>query len=296
MSLVVIKTKTDRALDILLYTVLTMAGLVTLFPFYYVIIMSVTPIIEVLKNGGFVLMPSKFTLVAYKAIFQSALVPRALQITAIITIVGTACNLLVTTLLAYPLSKKWLPGRNIVLMMIVFTLIFTGGMIPTYLVVKQTGLLNSIWALIIPSVVSTFNLLIMKSFFESLSEEIQDAAKIDGCNDMQALYHIVLPLCKPILATLMLFYGVTHWNEFFNGIMYMSDPKNYPLQVVLRNMLQQPQISQELLALNPEARVELPPETLRMALVVVSTLPMLVIYPFIQKHFTKGMMLGAIKG
>lgn len=290
------RTKWDRLIDSLFYAILACAGLATLFPIYYVIMVSVTPIAEVIKHGGFVLWPDRFTWSAYTAVLRNPIVPQSLKITVIVTVVGTSFNLLITMLLAYPLSRKSFPARNLILVMIVFTMIFSGGLIPTYLVVKSTGLLNSLWALIIPTAISTFNMLIMKTFFEQISEEVQDAAKIDGCNDMQTLFRIIVPLSVPIFSTLGLFYAVSHWNEYFQGLMYLSDPALYPIQIVLRNMLQQTQLSQELLALNPGLVAELPPETLRMAVVVIAMLPVMLIYPFIQKHFTKGMMLGAIKG
>ncbi|MCM3492185.1 carbohydrate ABC transporter permease [Paenibacillus lactis] len=296
MSFVNHKTKGDKAVDAVLYTVLTLFGLATMFPIYYVFVMSVTPYSEVLKNGGFVLYPTQITLEAYKNIFSSPVIPQALKITVTVTLVGTLLNLLITTLLAYPLSKRFLPGRNFFLMAIVFTMLFSGGLIPLYLVVRATGLMDSIWALIIPGLVSTFNLLIMKTYFENLPAEVEEAAKVDGCGDIQTLFRIVLPLSVPILATLGLFYGVGHWNAYFSGIMYLNDKSLFPIQVVLRNMIQTPDISQELAISNPMLMQTLPPETIKMATVVVAILPVLLIYPFLQKYFIKGMLLGAIKG
>jgi putative aldouronate transport system permease protein len=289
------KTKSDRIVDAILYLILTLFSLAALFPIYYVFVMSVTPIDVVLKNGGFVIFPEKVTWEGYKAIFESPVIPRALKVTVFVTVVGTALNLIVTTLLAYPLSKKQLPGRNFFLFMIVFTMLFSGGLIPLYLVVRATGLLNTVWALIIPGLVSAFNMLIMKTFFENLPEEIEEAAKVDGCGELAALFRIVLPLSKPIMATMALFYGIQHWNAYFQGIMYITDKSLYPMQVVLRNMLQAQSVSQELLTQNPTILQQLPPETLQMAAVVVTILPVLAIYPFVQKYFVKGFLLGSIK-
>jgi putative aldouronate transport system permease protein len=269
--------------------------LLTLFPLYYVLVMSLTPYAEVMRNGGFVIFPSKFTLEAYKTIFDSPRIPQALRITTTITVIGTFLNLLVTTLLAYPLSKKFLPGRNIVLMGIVFTMLFSGGLIPLYLTVKSTGLLNSIWALIIPGTVSSFNMLIMKTYFENLPSEVEEAARVDGCGEIQTLLRIVLPLSLPILATLGLFYGVTHWNAYFGGIMYLTDTKLQPIQVVLRSMIQTPNVSSEL-QVNTAVLDMLPPETIKMATVVVTTLPIIAVYPFLQRYFIRGLLIGAIKG
>lgn len=296
MSRVLYKSKSDQVVDVIIYALLALFGLMTLFPLYYVFIMSVTPYSEVLRNGGFVLLPSQFTSEAFEAIFSSRTVPQALKVTVFVTVVGTLLNLTVTTLLAYPLSKKYIPGRNAVLLGIVFTMLFSGGLIPLYLVVRATGLMNTVWALIVPGLVSSFNMLIMKTYFENLPSEVEEAAKVDGCGDVATLTKIVLPLSAPILATLGLFYGVGHWNAYFQGVMYLNDKALYPIQVVLRNMIQTPNVSQELAIANPMLLQTLPPETVKMATVVVAILPMLIIYPFLQRFFIKGMLLGAVKG
>jgi len=290
------KTKADKWIDGIIYTVLAVFGLMTLFPLYYVVVMSLTPYSEVLRNGGFVLLPTALTLDAFETILSSRVVPRAFQVTVFVALAGTLLNLTVTTLLAYPLSKKFIPGRNAVLLALVFTMLFSGGLIPLYLVVRATGLTNKLWALIVPGLVSTFNLLIMKTYFENLPAEVEEAAKVDGCGDVQTLVRIVLPLSAPIMATLGLFYGVNHWNAYFPGIMYLRDKSLYPLQVVLRNMIQTPNISQELAVNNPLLVQTLPPETIKMAAVVVAIVPVMVIYPFLQRYFIRGMLLGSIKG
>ncbi|WP_409340293.1 carbohydrate ABC transporter permease [Paenibacillus sp. MBLB4367] len=295
MSFILKKTKSDYIVDFFIYSSLTLFGLATLFPLYYVFIMSITPIVEVLRNGGFVIWPGEMTLEAYRYIFESDRIPNALKVTITVTVIGTFLNLFVTMFLAYPLSKKFLPGRNIVLAGIVFTMLFSGGLIPLYLVVRATGLLNTIWALIIPGLVSSFNMLIMKTYFENLPGEIEEAAKVDGCSDVQTLFRIVLPLSMPIIATLGLFYGVTHWNAYFGGIMYLTDRTLMPIQVVLRNMIVTPSVSTEL-GVNVAELQQLPPETIKMATVVVAIIPILLVYPFLQKYFVKGMLLGSIKG
>ncbi|MFD0698085.1 carbohydrate ABC transporter permease [Paenibacillus sp. GCM10027628] len=295
MSFVLHKSKGDKVADTVIYTVLAVFALVTLFPLYYVVIVSVTPYIEVMKNGGFVIWPEHFTLQAYKEIFGSPRIPQALKITIFITVVGTTLNLVVTTLLAYPLSKKFVPGRNFILMALVFTMIFSGGMIPLYIMVRSLGLYDSVWALVIPGMVSTFNLLIVKTYFENLPSEVEEAAKVDGCGDITTLFRIVLPLSAPIMATIGLFYGVTHWNEYFKGIFYLSDKTLMPMQVVLRSMIQSPNVSSEL-SVSSFILDALPPETIKMAVVVVATLPLLIVYPFLQKYFVKGALLGSVKG
>lgn len=295
MSFVLKKSKVDRVADSIIYTALGLFTLMTLFPLYYVFIVSVTPYIEVMKNGGFVIWPEHFTLQAYKEIFGSARIPQALKITVFITVVGTIFNLVVTTLLAYPLAKKSVPGRNFILMALVFTMIFSGGIIPLYIMVRSLGLYDTVWALVIPGMVSTFNLLIVKTYFENLPAEIEEAARIDGCGELSTLWRVVLPLSAPIMATIGLFYGVTHWNEYFKGYFYLSDKTLMPMQVVLRSMIQSPNVSTEL-SINSLVLDALPPETIKMATVVVATLPLLVVYPFLQKYFVKGALLGSIKG
>ncbi|GGD60874.1 carbohydrate ABC transporter permease [Paenibacillus nasutitermitis] len=290
------KSKSDRIIDVLIYLLLGIFGFLTLFPLYYVFVVSITPYSEVLRHGGFIMLPTSVTMDAFQAIFSSPTVPQALKITIFVTVAGTFLNLAVTTLLAYPLSKKFIPGRNIVLIAIVFTMLFSGGLIPLYLVVRATGLMNTVWALIIPGLVSTFNMLIMKTYFENLPAEVEEAAKVDGCGDVGTLFRIVLPLSAPIMATIGLFYGVGHWNAYFQGIMYINDKTLQPIQVVLRNMIQTPNVSQELAISNPMLLQTLPPETIKMATVVVATIPVLVIYPFLQRYFVKGMLLGSIKG
>lgn len=296
MSAIIHKTGRSRLEQAVIHFLLGLAAFAALFPLFYVAVVSVTPLSEVARNGGFSFFPRELTFSAYEAVFSSPLVPKALRVTIAVTLIGTVANLLFTALLAYPLSKKSLPMRGPILLFLLFTLVFGGGLIPTYLVVHATGLVNTIFALFVPTLISTFYLLIMKSFFESLPEELLEAARIDGYGEFRLLFRVVLPLSKPVMATMALFYGVAHWNEFFAGIIYINDPDLMPLQVVLRNMLSGSTISSELQMLNPQLAAELPGETFKMALVIVSTLPILFVYPFLQQYMAQGMMLGAIKG
>ncbi len=280
----------DKIYLTLVYAILTLLALVVVFPIMYVVSVSLTPYSEVVKNGGFAIIPTKINFDTYSTFLKDNTIPKAYQVTLFITVIGTLVNLAVTTLMAYPLSKKNMPFRNVILMLVVFTMLFSGGIIPTYLVVKSTGLINSVWAMIIPGTVATFYLLIMKTFFENLPESLDEAAKIDGASELRILWQIVLPLSMPIMATVGLFYAVGHWNEFFAAIIYISDNSKYPLQVILRGMLTQNDL--------PEMDFErvVPTESLQMAAVILSTLPILVVYPFIQKYFTQGALLGSIKG
>ncbi|NOU70994.1 ABC transporter permease subunit [Paenibacillus sp. LMG 31458] len=285
-----VTSRNDRIFNTFVVMLLAIVGLLCVVPLLYVVSVSVTPYAEVLKNGGYILFPKQFTFTAYLKIWETAGILRSLQITVFVTIVGTAINLILTLLLAYPLSRKGMPYRNWFLLMIVFTMLFSGGTIPTYLVVKATGLLNSVWALILPSAIWSFNVLIMKSFFEQLPEELFEAARMDGAKELRLLVSIVIPLAIPSIMTVGLFYAVGHWNQFFSAIMYISDRNLRPLQVVVRDLLMQSQKPLD----NPDELV--PTVTMQMAAIVVASAPIIAVYPFLQKHFTRGMLLGSVKG
>ncbi|MGG3508597.1 carbohydrate ABC transporter permease [Paenibacillus lautus] len=280
----------DKIFNTIIYVILGLCGLIAILPILYVVSVSITPFGEVLRNGGFILFPKEITFSAYRTLLTESNIPKAFQITVLITVIGTAVNLVLTGLMAYPLSRRNLPGRNFFLLMIVFTLLFSGGLIPTYLVVKSMGLLDSIWAMILPNAVWSFNVLIMKSFFEGLPEELFESARMDGAKEFRILLQIVMPLSLPVLLTVGLFYLVGHWNEFFQAIFYVTDRTLYPLQVVVREILMQSQQPLE------NAENMMPTQTMQMASVMIASLPVIVIYPFLQKHFTKGMLLGSIKG
>lgn len=279
----------DRVVNGVVYTLLTLVAVVSVFPLLFVVSASLTPYSEVLRNGGYVVIPSEFTLDAYRQLLAKPEIPRAFGVTVFVTVVGTAINMVLTTLMAYPLSRKDLPGRSVFLFAVLFTMMFGAGLIPTYLIVKATGLLDTVWAMIIPGAIWVFNVLIMKTFFENLPQELIESARIDGASEFRILLRIVMPLSVPVLLTLGLFYAVGHWNEFFSAIIYIRDQDLLPLQVVVRNLIAQSQSME-----NIEAAV--PTVTVQMAAVVVAAIPMIVIYPFIQKHFQKGVLLGSVKG
>ncbi|MGO4539187.1 carbohydrate ABC transporter permease [Paenibacillus sp. 2TAB19] len=285
-----VRSLDDKIFNTIIYVILGLCGLGAILPILYVVSVSITPFGEVLRNGGFILFPKEITFSAYRTLLTESNIPKAFQITVLITVIGTAVNLVLTGLMAYPLSRRNLPGRNFFLLMIVFTLLFSGGLIPTYLVVKSMGLLDSIWAMILPNAVWSFNVLIMKSFFEGLPEELFESARMDGAKEFRILLQIVTPLSVPVLLTVGLFYLVGHWNEFFQAIFYVTDRTLYPLQVVVREILMQSQQPLE------NAENMMPTQTMQMASVMIASLPVIVIYPFLQKHFTKGMLLGSIKG
>lgn len=285
-----VKGLEDRIVNAIVYILLGLAAIAAVFPLMYVVSVSITPFSEVLKNGGFILVPKSVTFSAYGRLFSETGIPRAFAVTVFITVVGTIINLALTALMAYPLSRKLLPGRSIFLFMVVFTLLFGGGIIPTYLVVKQLGLLDSVWSMIWPNAIWSFNVLVMKTFYESLPEELFESARIDGAKEFRILLTIVVPLSVPSMMTVGLFYMVGHWNEFFQAIMYVTDRTLFPLQVVIREILMMTQQPLE------NADNMLPTETMQMAAVVIASLPIIAVYPFIQKHFTKGMLLGSVKG
>lgn len=282
----------EKAWQSTVYFILIVLSLLCLLPFLYVVAVSITPESEVLRRG-IVIIPESFTFAAYKEVFISNGIGQAYKITLFRTIVGTALNVFFTVIAAYPLSKKYLPGRSPFLLFIVFTMMFSGGLIPTYLLIRSLGMLNSPWVLIVPHLISAFNLVIIKGFFEQLPAEIEESARVDGASELQSLWKIILPLSMPVLATISLFYAVGHWNSYFDAIVYINDANLMPLQVVLRNIL--------LNIANQSAESMANTGTVsqfavQMAAVVVTTVPILIVYPFMQKHFTKGMLMGSIKG
>lgn len=279
----------DRIVNTVVYVVLVLVAVVSVFPLLFVVSASLTPYSEVLRSGGYVVIPRDVTFEAYRQVLGDSSIVRSLWVTVFITVVGTAVNMLLTTLMAYPLSRPDLPGRKVLLFAVLFTFLFSAGMIPTFLIVKATGLLDTVWAMIIPNAVWVFNILIMKTFFEGLPQELIDAARIDGAGELRVLLRIVLPLSVPVMLVLSLFYGVGHWNEFYHAILYVRDQDLYPLQVVIRNMLEAAR-SQE------SVDVPVPTVTMQMATIVVAAVPMILVYPLIQKHFQKGVLIGSVKG
>lgn len=282
----------EKIWQTVVYFILIILALLCLLPFLYVVAVSVTPESEVLRRG-IVIIPESFTFIAYKEVFISHGIGQAYKITLFRTIVGTALNVLFTVLAAYPLSKKYLPGRSTFLIFIVFTMMFSGGLIPTYLLIRSLGLLDSPWVLIIPHLISAFNLVIIKGFFEQLPAEIEESARVDGASELQSLWRIILPLSLPVLATISLFYAVGHWNSYFDAIVYLNDSNLMPLQVVLRNILLNVATQSADSIANSGTVSKF---AVQMAAIVVTTVPILIVYPFMQKHFTKGVLMGSIKG
>jgi putative aldouronate transport system permease protein len=279
----------DNAFEIFVRILLIMVVVVVLFPLFFVLSASLTPYAEVIKNGGFLVIPRKITLEAYQYLFKDDYLIGSFGNSIFITLAGTCCNMAITILAAWPLSRKKLPGRSAIMVIITFTLMFSGGTIPTYLVVKDCGLLDTLWSLIIPSLLWTSNLIILKNFLESLPEELIESAVIDGASDFGILLKIVIPLSIPILMTIMIYYGVGHWNNFFSAILYITTWAKMPMQVIVRDILN---ANREVL----DIEQVIPTMTLQMAAVVTASLPIVLAYPIIQKAFVRGIMSGAIKG
>ncbi len=279
--------------DMINSIILFIVAIVTILPFVHIFASSFATVKELLMRKVLI-FPTQFSLEAYEYIFSTPTITRSLLSTIYLTVTGTIVNLFFTVLTAYPLAHRNLPGRAPIMKMITFTLMFGGGMIPTFLLVKGLGLINSYWALILPGAINTFNLIVVKNFFQQIPVELEESAKIDGCNDLFILLRIVLPLSRPVLATFALFYSVGHWNSFFDAILYLSDSKKWPIQVLLRQIV----ILSEVGVGDPEySEIRyIPPQTVSKAVIVVATVPILMVYPFLQKHFAKGMMLGSIKG
>ncbi|MDF9842802.1 MULTISPECIES: carbohydrate ABC transporter permease [unclassified Paenibacillus] len=275
------------------FTLLALIALITVLPFVHVVAGSFTTSAEIAASK-FVLIPKVWSLEAYKFIFSTDTIFKAMGVSIGVTLIGTLFSMFITALMAYGLSRKDLDGRNVVNFLVVFTMLFHGGMIPTFLVVKELGLIDSYAALILPSAISAFNMIILKNFFQNIPEGLEESAKIDGCNDFGILFRIVLPLSMPAIATISLFYAVTYWNTYMSAILYLDDSAKWPIQVLLRQIVVLASGMDHSSTL--DAAVPPPDQSIKMAVIVVATLPILMVYPFLQKHFAKGAMLGSMKG
>lgn len=286
-------SRKDRWFSCINAAVLLLFGAACVFPFYYVFAVSfATP--EEFRQGGLLLFPRKWTLLSYEYILSTKAFIRSAGISAFLAIVGTAASLAVTSTLSYGLSRKRLKGRKVLLLLILLTTLFNPGIIPGYLVVKELGLINSIGSLILPVLSSGWYVLLMKGFFDSIPPSLDDAARIDGCNDATVWFRIILPLSLPSLAAFGLFYAVAYWNTFFSAVLYINDHNKWPLQILLQNILIDSSTAMGV-SVSEQSMRNLPSETKKMAAVVISTLPILMIYPFLQKHFAKGAMVGSVK-
>lgn len=287
----------DRVFNIFNIAFLALVGLVTLFPLYYVFAVSFTHPTEYLTKGGLVLFPEHWTLLSYRYLLSSRAFINSMGISTFLSIVGTAISLVVTSSFAYTLSRKRMPGRRALMLLVLMTTLFQAGIMPNYLLIRNLGLINNLWSLILPVLTSGWYILLMKGFFDSIPVSLEEAAIIDGCNDVGVWFRIILPLSLPSLAAFSLFFAVAYWNTYFNAILYINDFKKWPLQMLLQNMLidsstgASGEVAQQI-----SAEQKVPTETLKMAAVVIATVPILMVYPFLQKHFAKGALVGSVKG
>ncbi|WP_248926970.1 carbohydrate ABC transporter permease [Paenibacillus hamazuiensis] len=290
-----ISAKKLTVFDYVNYALLALISLVCVFPFLYVFSVSFTDP-KAYVPLKFYLFPDQWSLSAYKYILSTNSFLNALKSTVFITIVGTILNIVVSFSFAYALTKKTMPGRSIMLGAVVFTLVFNAGILPSYLLVKQLGLLNSYWSLIWPSLTSAWSLIVIKSFLESLPAELEDSARIDGCSDIGVFLRIVIPLSMPAIAAFTLFFAVSYWNTYFNALIYLTDSKKWTLQVLVKTLVIDSDSTGVGQAGSGGDDRLVPQETIRMASIMLAMAPILAVYPFLQKHFAKGVMLGSIKG
>ena len=288
------RTASDNVFLVIVYGLLTLLSITTLVPLLQAATVSLSPP-EVVNRYGFHLFPTKLDFSGYERVFNYRVIWTAYGNTITRTLLGTAITLVLTFLGAYPLSKRTLPNRRLWTGIIVLTMFFSGGLIPTYLLIKNIGLMNSVWALVLPGAVSAFMLLIVRNFISALPESLEESAKIDGANEIVVLFRIVLPLSLPIIATVGLYAGVGHWNAWFDSMIYIQEEKKQVLQLILRKILLEGQdVAAESGAGSHATAVN--SETVKMAALMVSVLPILFVYPFLQKYFVKGTLIGSVKG
>jgi ABC-type glycerol-3-phosphate transport system permease component len=291
------RTKSDVLFDTVNYSLLFLLVFLIAVPLLNIIASSLSSV-EAVMTGKVFLMPVDFSVVSYDSVFKNSQVWMGYWNSIVITVAGTIINLVLTLSAAYSLSRKDFFGRSVVMGLFTFTMLFSGGLIPSYLLVRNLKMLNTWWALIIPGAISVYNLIVAKTFFQTtIPIELHEASVLDGCNDFKFLLRIVLPLSGPIIAVLTLWYAVEHWNSYFSALLYIRNEKLFPLQIILRNILISNQVT-DLSSIALEDYVERQglAQLLKYSLIVVASVPMFLLYPFIQKYFIQGVMVGSIKG
>ena len=291
------RSKEDIFFDIFNYAVLGIITVLVLYPLYFIVIASFSDP-DAINTGQVVFFPKGFNTLGYQRIFENTKIWRAYGNTIFYTFVGTAINIIMTMVFAYPLSRKDFSGRKFMTFFMMFTMYFQGGLMPTYLLMQKIGLYDTPWVMVLLPALNVFNVIIAKTNIQhNIPEELYEAASIDGCSHFKFFWQIVIPLSKSIMAVLVLYYGVAHWNEFMNGLVYLRDEGLYPLQLVLRGILVQNQASADMMTdIESMLEQQKAAELIKYGLIIVSALPVLVIYPFLQKYFAKGVMVGAVKG
>lgn len=287
----------DAIFNLFVASFLSLIVLIVAYPLFFVVIASISHPQSVV-TGEVLLLPKGFHLGGYEKIFGNAELRRGYVNTILYTSAGTAINLVLTICAAYPLSRKDFIGRRFITAILLFTMFFSGGMIPTYLLIRDLGMINTIWAMVLPNALSAVNVMIMRTYFQSaIPAEVQEAASMDGCGNLKLLRTIVLPLSLPIIAVMILFYSVAHWNAYFNAMLYLNDRDMYPLQLFLREIVVQNDF-QDMVSVGDDSLMNqlLSAESVKYAAVIAANLPVLLLYPFLQKYFVKGIAVGAVKG
>ncbi|TVQ26261.1 MAG: carbohydrate ABC transporter permease [Spirochaetaceae bacterium] len=286
----------DTVFLVAVYIILSVVAVVAAYPLVYVVSASFSSPLA-LVSGRVWLLPVEPTIDAYIHVYENQSIWMGYRNTVFYTVVGTTINVILTILAAYPLSRRDLKGRGALMMVIVFTMFFRGGLIPEYLVVRSLGMVNTVWAMLIPNAIIAFNVIVMRTFFQTnIPDELRDSAFMDGATNTRFLISVVLPLSGPAIAVIILFYAVFHWNSFFQALIYLSNRQLYPLQLVLRQILIQTQVDEMVGSDAGFTERVLRGEALKYAVIIVASLPMLMLYPFIQRFFVKGVMIGALKG
>ncbi|ANA78550.1 binding-protein-dependent transport systems inner membrane component [Paenibacillus vortex V453] len=292
------KTMPERIFDASLYVFLAGIFLVTFYPFWNILVISLNDATDTMR-GNLYFWPRVPTIESYVTIFRNPEIWNAIQVTVLRTVVGTAASIFFITLLAYPLSKRSLLGWKYFSFFFVFTMYFGGGLIPTYMIIKSLGLIDSFWVYIFPGLIGVFLMILVRTFMEQIPGEIEESSKIDGANDLQTFFRIIMPLCVPVLATIGLFLAIGHWNSWYDSYVYTYKPELKTLQAVLVKILNQFQtagmISDAQQLAQGSKRIPVSSESIRMAVTMVATLPIIMVYPFVQRYFVKGIMMGAIK-
>lgn len=281
----------DKVFDSLNYVFITLFALLCLFPFYYVLVFSITPYSDYLEHP-LRMIPLHFEFGAYRQILDMPLMWSGYRNTILITVIGVALNIALMLISAYPLSKTDLKGRNVALIFITFTMFFNGGLIPNFYLVKELHLYNTIWSMILPGVLGAYNLILMKNFIASIPASLEESAFIDGANELKVLVKIIIPLSKPAIATFVIFHAVTQWNTFFSAIIYTSKRDLWPLMLILRDLV----VDDGGIAKDMNDNTGVTVFTIKMAIIIFATLPIIAVYPFLQRFFMKGMLVGSIKG
>ncbi len=290
-----IKGLGDKVIDVIIYVVLGIIAICTVLPFLYVFAGSFATEKE-LTEKAFFIVPTVWSLNAYKYAIKTANILRGLRNSIFLTAAGTLLCMLFSLTFAYPLSKAHFRGRNFIMNLVIITMLFSGGMIPSFIVYKAYGLYDTYWALILPGLISPFNMIIIKKFFQGLPVELDEASYMDGANDLQIFWKIALPLSKPVIASISLFYGVGFWNDYFASMIYLQTPEKFPIQIQLRSIILQSSTIVDNMVNDFDVNGTPPDKAVKMACTVIATLPILCVYPFVQKYFTKGVMVGAVKG